>query len=654
MATNSLPAALSSLLKKSSLDDHEQVLSKCNKTLKTSKGSDAETKHIKIVALLKLDRYDEAAKFIENNAGAELRKKVELEYAYALYKTGRLKEAAELAAGIKSRGGQHIEAQARYRLEDSVRTSELYKQIRKQKLGAEEFDLRVNQGAIDAQANWLGFGDSSLARRPGREDLEAFETAYNAACGSISRGEYAQAEMLLKRAKELCKHSEDLTEQQKADELLPISVQQLFVMLSLEKTTEAETLANELNIQHAPDLSTRKVGQNNLLLAYAVKNPFLAHQTFHSTPKIPPGDKLFSYQSTSLESNRRTIDLQTFKFDGIAASTAKTLKAHTGPSLSSEVLLASYFNASAQAKNESGRAAVRNIFPELAKRPNDIGLIVTLVQLHIINGDVTSAVDMVEGLFKRLEDLGGREVQDIRFHPTLVSLLISLYTHRGQKDGVKGELAKAAAHWRSRSDAPTSLLTAAGVSLLQSQTEEDAKLASEIFSNLRDQQPDDKATIAGYVASHAGDDKAVTAADSDKLTAITELVRNIDVDALENAGIAQSSNALTIAQLGRTRKRGAPDGGKVVSKRIRKSRLPKDYDESKKPDPERWIPMRDRSYYRAPKAKRKGKRGGGDDRTQGGVVDESLNVDAAKPTSGTVVTAPGGGANKKKKGKGKK
>ena len=38
-------------------------------------------------------------------------------------------------------------------------------------------------------------------KKPGREDLEAFETAYNAACGSISRGEFGQGEVLLKRAR---------------------------------------------------------------------------------------------------------------------------------------------------------------------------------------------------------------------------------------------------------------------------------------------------------------------------------------------------------------------------------------------------------------------------------------------------------------------
>ncbi|KIX93196.1 uncharacterized protein Z520_11050 [Fonsecaea multimorphosa CBS 102226] len=650
----SLPSTLSSLLKKSTLEDHEQILSECNKSLKASKGSDSETQHVKVVALLKLDRYEEAVKFIEDTAG--LKKKVELEYAYALYKTGRLKEAAELAATIKGRGAQHIEAQARYRLEDSSIPSELYKRLRSQQVDSEQYDLKVNQSAIDAQAQWLGFADPLSIRKVGREDLEAFETAYNAACGSIARGEYAQAEVLLKRAKELCKHSDDLTDQQKADELLPISVQQLFVLLCLGKTAEAEKLAGEINAADASDLSTRKIGQNNVLSTSSVFNPFLAHKTFHATPNIPTHDRPFSYQSVPLESNRITIDLQTFKFNGIISSTSKIIKEHTSPSLSSDVLLASFFNAAAYAKNETGKAAIRKILPVLEKRPNDIGLIVTLVQLYVMSGDTTSAIELVETLFKRLEDTVIEGEQDIRFNPMLVSLMICLYRTRGQRDHVKRELAKAASYWRTKSNASTSLLTAAGVSLLESQSEEDAKLASDIFTRLRQQQPNDKATIAGYVASHAWDEEAVVGADADKLTATAELIRNIDIDLLENTGISQSSNALTIAQLGRTRKRGAPEGGNLKPKRIRKSRLPKDYDESKKPDPERWLPMRDRSYYRPPKGKKKGKRGGGgggDDRTQGGAVDESLNVDA-KPNAAAVVTASTGGGNKKKKGKGKK
>lgn len=65
----------------------------------------------------------------------------------------------------------------------------------------EEYDLRINSGAVDAQLEWAGEGHLAVKKKPVREDMEAFETAYNAACGSISRGEWGQGEVLLKRAK---------------------------------------------------------------------------------------------------------------------------------------------------------------------------------------------------------------------------------------------------------------------------------------------------------------------------------------------------------------------------------------------------------------------------------------------------------------------
>ncbi len=54
---------------------------------------------------------------------------------------------------------------------------------------------------MDVQLQWTGNHDAVRNKRPVSEDLEAFETTYNAACGSIARGELGQAEVLLKRAK---------------------------------------------------------------------------------------------------------------------------------------------------------------------------------------------------------------------------------------------------------------------------------------------------------------------------------------------------------------------------------------------------------------------------------------------------------------------
>jgi signal recognition particle subunit SRP72 len=88
-----------------------------------------------------------------------------------------------------------------YRAEDFLATADIYKGLSSKDPGAEQNDLRINRGAVEAQLMWSGKGKHAESRKPGREDLEAFETAYNAACGSIARGELRQAEILLKRAK---------------------------------------------------------------------------------------------------------------------------------------------------------------------------------------------------------------------------------------------------------------------------------------------------------------------------------------------------------------------------------------------------------------------------------------------------------------------
>ena len=66
--------------------------------------------------------------------------------------------------------------------------------------GHEKNVLHINMGATDAQLEWKRLGYLVRKKKPGREDLEAFETAYNAACGCIARGEFRQAGVLLKRS----------------------------------------------------------------------------------------------------------------------------------------------------------------------------------------------------------------------------------------------------------------------------------------------------------------------------------------------------------------------------------------------------------------------------------------------------------------------
>lgn len=109
MTTNS--HSLTALLKQTTIDDHEAILKACNVTLKKSKG-DLQVLHTKSVALLKLDRYDDALRVLEEG-GDGLKKKAGPERAYALYKLNELDQARTVAESVQNdRGARHVEAQA--------------------------------------------------------------------------------------------------------------------------------------------------------------------------------------------------------------------------------------------------------------------------------------------------------------------------------------------------------------------------------------------------------------------------------------------------------------------------------------------------------------------------------------------------------------
>ena len=108
---SSATSDLKTLLRTSAIEDHESVLRACNVTLKQSK-SDLEAQHVKVVALLKLERYEDALRALDAG-GDRLRQKAKLEQAYALYRTGSLEEAIALAKSTNGdRGARHVEAQA--------------------------------------------------------------------------------------------------------------------------------------------------------------------------------------------------------------------------------------------------------------------------------------------------------------------------------------------------------------------------------------------------------------------------------------------------------------------------------------------------------------------------------------------------------------
>lgn len=652
---------LTSLLRRTTLTDHEEILRAANAALKFSK-TDTTARHARIVALLKLDRFEDALRAFDE-AGDALKEKAALEYAYALYKAGELSKAEAVARGAgEGRGMMHVLAQTTYRHEEFGEAKALYERLAGgEDAAGEESDLRINGAAVDAQLEWKGEGGRVAKKRPGREDLESFEGAYNAACGAIARGEMGQAEVLLRRAKDLCAASEELSEQEKAGEILPIVVQHVYVLERMGRTDDARKMVESLRFEELSDPTTRHIAQVNALAVIGTDNPYMAHRLFHSRPELENNDHPFAFQNSILHQDEYAIDLLALKFPGVARSTEAYLSKQPSPSISASTTTVSVINAAAYAENKDGKAGLKAILPLLEERPSDVGLFLTVVHLYFLTNNYASAITLMEKFFTHLEQSTIPVDADVRHAPGLVGTLVSLYALRGRKANFRSELAKAASYWRSKRKQGdkgrlqhTSLLKAAGTALLESNDMEDVKAAAEIFSDLHTADLADKASTAGLVAALSiTNPQAVTPELLNSLPSASHLTSSINASELENAGVASPATTQTAPKADVSKKRPAEEVPQTEpkKKRIRPSRMPKDYEEGKKVDPERWLPMRDRSYFR-PKGKKGKKKAEG--LTQGGIAEGEAMVRSGSGGQQHAPAAGGGSGGGKKKKKGKK
>jgi signal recognition particle subunit SRP72 len=107
------PQDLAALLRQTHITSHEDILKATNAALKKSK-TDLTIQRTRVVALLKLERYEDALRALDEG-GESLKDECVLEYAYALYKCGHLEKADEVAqrhAEDGARGLLHVAGQA--------------------------------------------------------------------------------------------------------------------------------------------------------------------------------------------------------------------------------------------------------------------------------------------------------------------------------------------------------------------------------------------------------------------------------------------------------------------------------------------------------------------------------------------------------------
>lgn len=558
--------------------------------------NDEDAWRCKVIGLIKLDNIDDALKAIQ--AANKLPIDLNLYKAYCLYRQNKLDEALELLKSQEQTSSTMVlESQILYRLGRMDACMDVYQKLQKSKV--ESLEINIVAGLVSA-------GRVSEVQ----ETLDAlkvkatssFELAYNIACSLIEKTKYADAEQHLLTARRI--GQETLMEDNFADEdieieLAPITVQLAYVRQVLGNPQEAMGTYLEVINKNLADEPSLAVAINNLI---ALKGPKDTSdglrkfdriieksddaQDFHLAHGLDL--KLSPKQKEAIYSNRVLLLLQSNRLEQareLVAALPNMFPSSVMPILLQAAVLVKE-NKAGKAEEILGQFADK--FPEKSK--------VILLARATIAASAGHPQIAADSLLR---------VPDIQHMPATVATIVTLKERVGDIDGASAVF-DAAIDWWSNAMAEDNKLDvimneAASFKLKHGREEE----ASKIYENLVKSHGSVEALV-GLVTTAARVDVEKAEAYEKKLKPLPGL-KSVDVDKLE-----KTAGATYVEDGGNVRNIEIIEEGKAKTKtkkkRKRKPRYPKGFDPANPgppPDPERWLPRRERSSYRP---KRKDKR----------------------------------------------
>uniref|UniRef100_A0A673JGB9 Signal recognition particle subunit SRP72 n=1 Tax=Sinocyclocheilus rhinocerous TaxID=307959 RepID=A0A673JGB9_9TELE len=566
--------------------DFTRALKAVNKILHENK-DDVIALRCKIVCLIQNGGFKEALNVMNTHTKSLTSDMIGFEKAYCEYRLNRVEHALKTIQGIPEQTDKLKE------LERYDECLAVYKEMIRNSHDDYEEERKTNLSAVlAAQSTWestsadLGLPESS------------YELCYNAACLLIGQGQLSQGMQKLQKAEELCRKSltedSDVTEEDVDAELAIIHSQMAYVMQLQGRTEDALQLYNQVIKLKPSDVGLLAVTANNIITINKDQNVFDSKKKVKLTSAEGVEHKLAKKQLQAIEINKALLAMYTNQADQcnkMLASLQTQNPGHPRPVLIKVAQLC--------------REKQHNKAIELLQRFSDqhpesaSGIKLTMAQLYL-----TQACDIL------------KSIEEIRYKPGMLSALVTMYTHEEDIDSAIDVFTQAIQYYQSEQPGSAIHLSlvreAANYKLKYGRKKE----ATSDLEQLWKQNTNDVHTLAQLISAYSLVDQDKAKALSKHLPSPDTMSFNVDVDELEN-----SHGATYI------RKKAA----KVLLIFLCSGKLPKNYDPKSTPDPERWLPMRERSYYRGKKkGKRKEQVGRG---TQGATSGASPELDASKSAS---------------------
>ncbi|WAR22360.1 SRP72-like protein [Mya arenaria] len=585
----SLPVLYADLSKHGQSQDFERALKVANKILQEAPG-EVEAFQSKVVCLINLERFNDALNAM--NKDKNMQSNVRFEKAYCEYRLNRTQEAlSTLRAGGDNLDNRCKEllAQVLYRLEEYSECYDLYRDLIKNCQDDFDEERETNLSAVLAS---LQMWDGKEMDSPEVRD-NTYELCYNHACCLIGQGDIKGAEQKLRQAEAMCKESfaddPDVGEDEIDEELAIIRVQLAYLLQRQGRVSEANTLYNTVQKTRPSDMGLVAVLSNNVV-------------AINKKMKVATGSnlkhKLSSVQKQDIEMN--------------------------------QCLLHMYSNQADQCHQLA--AKLQTQFPDM-----DTPVLISAAQ-YMREKQVNKAIEV---LTEYGESAGGLvsvwlAVAQLHLASSSVSTLVTLYMSQEDSDSAIQVLSDAVAWTRKNEPKSESLQVLLRVNTNFMLKHGSPENAIQLLEELRKKNPKDPKVLAQLISAYSKVDPARAQKLSKDLPSVDEIAQEVDVDSLETAFSSLGPKYMKKTQKAEPSPGPSGDSAALIqkkkNKKKKKTKLPKNYNPDVAPDPERWLPRKERSYYRGKRKDKKKDIGKG---SQGATTANMDALDASKsPTMG--------------------
>ncbi|KAM6073182.1 signal recognition particle subunit SRP72 [Theristicus caerulescens] len=595
--------------------DFARALKSVNKILQISK-DDVTALQCKVVCLIQNGNFKEALSVINTHTKVLTSDVIAFEKAYCEYRLNRIENALKTiqSASQQTDKLKELYGQVLYRLERYDDCLAAYRDLIRNSQDEYEEERKTNLSAVvAAQSTWEKVMPEDLGLREA-----TYELCYNSACALIGQGKLNEAMKKLQKAEELCRQSlsedSDVTEEDIEAELAIIHGQMAYIMQLQGRTEDALQLYNQIIKLKPTDVGLLAVIANNIITINKDQNVFDSKKKVKLTNAEGVEHKLSKKQLQAIEFNKALLAMYTNQADQCRKLSASL------QSQSPEHLLPVLIQA-AQLCREKQHAKAVGLLQEFADQhpANAAEIKLTMAQLKIAQGSVTKACMIL------------RSIEELQHKPGMVSALVTMYSHEEDIDSAI-EVFTQAIQWyqqfQPKSPVHLSLIReAANFKLKHGRKKEAISDLEELWK----QNPKDVHTLAQLISAYSLVDPEKAKVLSKHLPSSDTMSLKVDVDALENSHGATYVRKKAGKLTGDNQQKEQGQGDVKKKKKKKKGKLPKNYDPKVTPDPERWLPMRERSYYRGrKKGKKKDQVGKG---TQGSTTAGSSELDASRTAS---------------------